>query len=62
MKLLQGFRGQATVDIDTLLDTLIRTAQMAHALSDRLVEMDINPLMITPKRCIAADALIHLGE
>ncbi|MEK9742481.1 MAG: acetate--CoA ligase family protein [Gammaproteobacteria bacterium] len=62
MKLLQGFRGQANVDIDTLLDTLIRTAQMAHALSDRLVEMDINPLMVTPTRCIAADALIHLGE
>ncbi len=36
MKLLQGFRGQANVDIDTLLDTLIRTAQMAHALRDRL--------------------------
>lgn len=62
MTLLTGFRGQAAADIDSVLDTLVCIANMAQALNDQLVEMDINPLMVTPTGCVAADALVQISD
>ncbi len=62
MTLLTGFRGRAAADIDSVLDTLVCIANMAQALNDQLVEMDINPLMVTPTGCVAADALVQISD
>jgi acyl-CoA synthetase (NDP forming) len=58
-KLLQGFRGKAGADIALVVDSICALARFAEAHHATLLEMDINPLMVTPKRCVAADILIR---
>ncbi len=48
-KLLQGFRGKQPADIAALEETLVRLGRMAHALGDRLVSLDLNPVMVLPE-------------
>ena len=48
-KLLQGFRGKQPADIAALEETLVRLGRMAHALGERLVSLDLNPLMVLPE-------------
>jgi len=60
--LLQGFRKRPPADIDALADAVARLSQVAWALRERLVELDINPLMVRPRGAgvVAADALVVL--
>jgi succinyl-CoA synthetase beta subunit len=58
-KLLQGFRGRAGVDIEMVVDRIHALARFAEAHQSTLLEMDINPLMVTPDQCIAADIMIR---
>jgi acetate---CoA ligase (ADP-forming) len=58
-RLLQGFRGKPAADIEAVITSIRRVVDLAEARQDCLVEMDINPLMVTPKHCIAADVLIR---
>lgn len=57
--LLQGFRGKPEANIDQIVATILSLGEYAETQQDRLLEMDINPLMITPKTCIAADVMIR---
>jgi acetyl-CoA synthetase (ADP-forming) len=44
--LLDGVRGQARTDIDSLVDVIVRASWLAARLGSRLVELDINPLVV----------------
>ena len=57
--LLNGFRGRPRVDINQLMDTLIRLSYLV-AERPEIAELDINPLLVTPKFVIAVDARIVL--
>ncbi len=61
--LLQGFRGRPPGDLDAVVETALAAATFAAANIDRLVELDINPLIVRPagKGAVAADVLIRLG-
>lgn len=56
--LLNGFRGRAVVDRAILIDTLISVQQAALQLGDRLVELEINPLLCSQSSCTAVDAYV----
>jgi acetyl-CoA synthetase len=60
--LLTGFRGKAEGDVDALLDAVMAVADYAQAHADRLVELDVNPVLVLPKGSdvLAVDALIRL--
>ena len=58
-KLLQGFRGKAGIDIDVVVESICTLARFAETHQDSLLEMDINPLMVTSERCVAADIMIR---
>jgi len=59
-KLLAGFRGRASGDLDALVSCLVRISQMAVHARDTVASLDINPLAVLPKGqgVVALDALI----
>ncbi len=60
-KILNGYRGGSKGDIESLVKTVLKFAKFAEKNASKLLEVDINPLIIRPKGkgVIAADALIH---
>jgi len=60
--LLAGHRDAPAADIEGIVSTIGRIAQFGHSQRDRLVELDVNPLMILPDRAIAADVLLRIIE
>jgi acetyl-CoA synthetase len=58
--LLQGYRGVESVDLETLIETILKLARFAEDKAAQLLELDVNPLFIYPDRVIAVDALIHM--
>jgi acyl-CoA synthetase (NDP forming) len=55
--LLSGARGRAKGDVKALVDTIMKVQRLAVDNADRLVELDINPLVVLPKGVVALDAL-----
>ncbi len=57
---MNGYRGKEKLDVEALAQVLSRVSWLLHDHRDRIAEMDINPLFMTPKSITAADALITL--
>ncbi|MFE0421672.1 acetate--CoA ligase family protein [Streptomyces sp. NPDC058953] len=57
--LLDGVRGGPPMDVDALVEVVLRVQRMALELGDDLSELDINPLMVLPRGqgAVALDAL-----
>lgn len=60
--ILSGVRGQAPRDVDALARMLVGVSEFAWLTRARLVEMDLNPVLVRPRGLgvVAADALIVL--
>lgn len=58
--LLEGYRGSAPVDIDELVDVILRIARVAQALSEEVEAVEVNPLLVASGRIEALDALVTL--
>ncbi|MGW1066813.1 acetate--CoA ligase family protein [Streptomyces aureus] len=58
--LLDGVRGGPPVDVDALVEVVIRVQRLALELGDEIAELDINPLMVLPRGqgAVALDALV----
>ena len=63
-KLLKGYRGKPKGDIEAIVQTIMKLATFAEKNASRLIEAEINPLIVRAKGkgVIAADALIHYLE
>ena len=59
---LGGYRGGAMVARRALLDAIDAIQQAALQLGPRLVELEVNPLICAPERCVAVDALIAVRD
>jgi acetyl-CoA synthetase len=57
-KLLEGFRGMASVNIEKLADIISLVSRFAADHRDQVAELDINPLICAGDRIVAVDALI----
>jgi len=57
-KLLQGVRGRPPVDVDALVDTVMKVQRLALDLAGDVRELDINPLVVRPRGAVALDALV----
>jgi acyl-CoA synthetase (NDP forming) len=57
-QLLRGYRGGPKVSTAKLVDTIMRVQRLAVDHADRIAELDINPLIVTPDRAVALDALV----
>ena len=56
--LLDGVRGEPAVDVDAFCDLAARFSEMAAALGDVLMEVDVNPLIVHAKGAVAVDGLV----
>jgi acyl-CoA synthetase (NDP forming) len=63
-KLLSGYRGQPAGDVAGLVDTALACTRYAEANLDRLIELDLNPVIVRPagQGALAVDALIRLAK
>lgn len=59
--LLAGFRGAPSCDVEAAVDVVVRVSYAALAAGDRLVEFEINPLIIAPRGqgAVAVDFLVQ---
>jgi acetate---CoA ligase (ADP-forming) len=63
-RLLAGYRGKPAGDIPALIEIAQACTRYAQAQVDRLVELDINPVIVRPAGlgAVAVDALIRLAK
>lgn len=61
-KLLAGYRGKPAADMAALVGSIMAIAGFAEAHRGRLLELDVNPLMVRSDGAVAVDALVVLGE
>jgi len=59
--LLQGYRGRPAVNIDGLIEVLIRMSYLAADFPE-ITELDINPLLVSPREAVALDARIIIDS
>ncbi|MBM4287612.1 MAG: bifunctional acetate--CoA ligase family protein/GNAT family N-acetyltransferase [Deltaproteobacteria bacterium] len=60
-KILQGYRSIPPANLDQLAEILVRLSQLVTDFSE-ILELDINPLLISNGQCIAVDARIVIAE
>lgn len=61
-QLISGYRGRANGDREAAIDAIMAVAAYAEAERDRLIELDINPVLILEKGAVAVDAMIRLEQ
>ncbi|HEV7137077.1 MAG TPA: acetate--CoA ligase family protein [Steroidobacteraceae bacterium] len=63
-RLLGGYRGRPPGDLPSLVRTVLACARYAEENLDRLLELDLNPVIVRPAGLgvVAVDALVRLAE
>ncbi len=63
-RLLRGYRGRPPGDLPALIRAVLACARFAEENVDRLLELDLNPVIVRPAGlgAVAVDALVHLAE
>jgi acyl-CoA synthetase (NDP forming) len=63
-RLLAGYRGRPPADVAALVQTALACTRYAAANLERLVELDLNPVIVRPQGsgAVAVDVLIRLEE
>ena len=59
-----GFRGRPAADVEAAVEEIMSIQNFALQQADKLVELDVNPLLVGPegRGAVAADALIVLED
>ena len=58
-RLLKGFRGKPAANMEAVVSAIRTLADFASTHQKSLLEMDVNPLIVTVDRCVAADVMIR---
>lgn len=63
-ELLDGYRGAPPGDVDAAVGTIMAIAGYAERNAHRMVELDVNPLLVRPRGrgAVAVDALIRVDD
>ncbi|MFL6033395.1 MAG: acetate--CoA ligase family protein [Rubrobacteraceae bacterium] len=60
--LLDGVRGRPAASVDALAWSMARLSLLAQDLGDLIGALDVNPIIVGPRRCVAVDALVEPGD
>ena len=60
-KILYGYRGMETLDINSVVDVILRVSQLAMDFKE-ITDIDVNPLFVYRNGCVAVDVKILLGK
>lgn len=60
--LLSGYRGKPAADLNSIVGAVMAAQSYVIAQADVISEVEINPLICTPTRAVAADALIRIAK
>ncbi|HET7567767.1 MAG TPA: GNAT family N-acetyltransferase [Gaiellaceae bacterium] len=60
-RLVAGFRGAPPADEEALVDLLLRLSRLASDVAE-LAELDLNPVLALPARCVAVDARVRIAK
>ncbi len=62
--ILDGVRGKPPLDVDAVVDAIVRLGWLAHECRGVLQELDINPLLVRPRGqgCVVVDARVLCAE
>jgi len=58
-RLVRGFRGAPAADAAALADLVLRLARLGEELP-AVAELDLNPVLALPDRCVAVDARVRV--
>jgi acyl-CoA synthetase (NDP forming) len=58
-RLVAGFRGKPTADEAALVELVLRLARLAEDVPE-IAELDLNPVLGLPDRCVAVDARVRV--
>ena len=58
---LRGHRGQAGGNVSALADIVVAMSKLASCGAGRVVEAEINPVVVSPSGAVAVDALVRLA-
>ncbi len=58
-KLVKGFRGAPAADVASLVDLVCRLSRLGEDLP-AVAELDLNPVLALPDRCVAVDARVRV--
>lgn len=63
-RLIDGYRGAPRGDRNAVIDAVLAVSRYAEQASERLIELDINPLLVRPegRGAVAADALLRIAD
>lgn len=61
-RLLDGYRGSKPVDVDALVDVVLRVARLADALGPQVSAVEVNPLLVDGDRIEALDVLVTAAD
>jgi acetate---CoA ligase (ADP-forming) len=60
---LDGVRGAPPADVNALARALSRLSLLTRDLGDLIGALDVNPVIVGPRGCVAVDALVEpMGE
>ena len=60
-RLVGGFRGTPPADEEAVVDLLLRLSLLADDLPE-VIELDLNPVLALPDRCLAVDARVRVAD
>ncbi|MEI9985599.1 MAG: acetate--CoA ligase family protein [Aliidongia sp.] len=60
--LLGGYRGKPKGDLAAAVEAVLAIQRFALATAERLLELDVNPLIVRPQGAVAVDVLIRLAK
>ncbi|MGM4962293.1 acetate--CoA ligase family protein [Tardiphaga sp. 1201_B9_N1_1] len=60
--LFEGVRGELPMDVDALVDAMVRIGELMADTSARVMSIDLNPVMLNTNGCVVVDAVVFKGE